>query len=1278
MVTRTRSKRPSKQAELQAGGPAHETNGNTAAVATTAVSGIRIVAIGASAGGLDAFIDLISAIPADTGLAFVLIQHLDPHHDSMLVGLLSGATAIPVQEVVDGMRIEPDHIYVIPPDTQMTVDHDILRLAPRTPRVPHRPLDTFFSSLAQDRASSAIGVVLSGSDADGARGLHAIRDAGGTTFAQTPDSAKFEIMPRAAAAAADFVLPPAGIAEQLVSIARAGRASESRQLPQPAAEEFERVIQLLRGFHPVDFGHFKRASLERRILRRVLLGNHDSLSSYADLLEKDPGAVETLYQDLLIGVTSFFREPVRFDALKTVVFPSVTQDRRAKDSIRVWVAGCSTGEEVYSLAMTLSEFLDGREDAPRISIYGTDINEQSLKKARAGFFTEQAVSGVSPERLARFFTPAPGGYKIAKALRELCVFAAHDVTRDPPYSRIDLVTCCNVLIYFDPELQKKAISLLQYAIAPGGFLMVGGSENLRGATSQLTPVSTKPLIYRKRQVPGALEAFVVDGRVAPRSPRPRIAIAPSAPLARRAGGGPAEDDDTFLATHLAPCGVLINERMDITRIRGDVAPFIALEPGEASFNLFGLIRHHEILAVLRPAVRRAIRERTRITKDDIHVTDGDERTCVGFDVIPYATSQAGQDHCWVLFRREPDSGQRKAESTVQQSEIDGLRQALGAAIDDREILADDAAAAAEEAQSSDEELRSTNEELETAKEELQSANEELSTLNDELRLRNTALVKMNDDIENLLGAVEIPILFIGTDLAVRRFNLTAGLLLNLRPDLNGRPLREVKSTLDISHLEKLVGAVIETGTPADVEVQDGAGDWRLLRIRPYRTSGGHIDGAIVAVLDINVLKRSVLVAEEATRAANMLSEASALLASSLDYETTLESLAKYSTAAFADWCAVDLINEDGSIRHLTVSHANPVLRDLAMQFQQAAFSEPERAPGAPQALRLRKSVLLTDIAETRLTGIQPEAKITQLIGALGVRSMISVPLIVRDKVLGTTTFSSSRRRYDAVDLQLAEELSQRAAVAIDTAMLFREAEAANRYKDAFLGTVAHELRTPLTSIIGWVQLAKVSPAMYAEALVRVDESANLLRLFVEDLLDVTRIREQKLNVEMADVDLAAVVQSAVEMTALSSSARGIHVRLHLVLSPAPVHGDRVRLLQVVWNLLSNAIKFTAPGGDIDVQLERAGGDARLSVKDTGAGISAAFAPHVFELYRQADETSSHLPGLGIGLSIVSQIVTLHGGTVEVESPGIGHGATFTVTIPLRESPKPRTGSEEPS
>ena len=1220
---------------------------------------MRVVGVGASAGGLDAFIDLVSAIPPDTGLAIVLIQHLDPRHHSLLTDIMAGVTAIPVREVTDGVAIERDHIYVIPPDSEMTVEGGVLRLKPRTSKVPHRPLDSFFCSLAEDRGDGAVGVVLSGNDADGAFGLQAIRDAGGITFAQTLESAKYQVMPRAAAAAADFVLPPAGIARQLVSLATRAESIVSRQGEPLETAEFERILGLLRTTHPVDFGHFKRATLERRILRRVLLGDHDGPAAYADFLERESDAVEALYQDLLIGVTSFFREPARFEALKSIVFPSIVEGRDSTDSVRLWVAGCSTGEEVYSLAIALLEFLDGRPNPPRITIYGTDINERSLRRARAAVYSLRALSGVAPERLERYFTPASGGHKIAKTVRELCVFAAHDVTRDPPYSRIDLAICSNVLIYFDPELQKKAVALLQYALAPGGFLMLGSSETLRGVAGQLVPVSAKPLIYGKRPVGGATAAIDVAGRAA----RSTHTATPSVPALQRPGLEASAEDDAFLGTCLAPCGVLVNEQMEITRVRGDIAPFVALEPGDASLNLFDLLRHREMGALLRPAVRRALRKGIPTTREEILVVEGEQLLSVSFDVIPYGLSSPPHDSCWVLFRVVPGRA-RKAKPARRPTELESLRRALAAAIEDRERLADETSAAAEEAQSSDEELRSANEELETAKEELQSANEELSTLNEELRLRNTALVRMNDDIENLLGAVEIPILFVGVDLAVRRFNITAGLLLNLRQEAIGKPLREAKSIVDVHRLESLVGAVMETAEGVDAEVQDEVGDWRLLRIRPYRTSGGAVEGAIVAILDINALKRNILVAEEATRDATMQSQASALLASSLDYETTLASLAQLSTASFADWCAVDLINDDGSIRHLTVSHANPVLRDLALQFQQVVFSMSENGPGAPQALRRRESVLLSDLAESRLSGLQPEPRVTQLIDALGVRSLISVPLIVRGKVLGTTTFSSSTRRYEKADLRLAEDLSQRAAIAIDTAMLFREAEAANRYKDTFLGTVAHELRTPLTSVLGWVQLARENPDMSEQALACIDESATLLRLFIEDLLDVARIREQKLRIDMAEVDLVDVVRSALDIA--EAGAHRNEVRLELSIGSAKLWGDRVRLLQVVWNLLSNAVKFSPPESPIDIRVERLGDDVRLSVVDRGVGISPEFLPHVFELYRQAEPKSSPRTGLGIGLSIVEQIVKLHGGAIRAESRGLDQGSSFIVTLPLSD------------
>lgn len=1233
------------------------------------VSAARVVAVGASAGGLEAFIELLSAIPAKTGLAFVLVQHLNPRHESMLADILTRAAATPVQQVTDGMRIERDHVYVIPPDREMTISNGVLTLAARASEVPHRPLDNFFRSLADDQQHAAIGIVLSGNDADGSAGLQAIRDAGGITFAQDTESAKFEVMPRAAAAAADLVLPPRDIAAHLTRIARQSAAPSQTESLIPRlgedAEAFDRILDLLRQTYQIDFRQHKQSSVQRRVLRRVLLGGFAGLRQYAESLKNNAADVEALYQDLLIGVTSFFREPEQFKVLNASVFPELVKNKTSNDTIRVWVAGCSTGEEVYSLAMSLVEYLESVPDAPKILIYGTDINEKALEKARIGLYGPRSVGNVSPAQLKRFFSEKNGAYKISKKVRELCVFARQDVTRDPPYSRIDLLTCCNVLIYFGPALQKKAVAMLHYSLVPDGFLMLGTSENLRSATTLFRSIGTTPLIYRK-QVSLSRHA---DVAFAASTPPARASVHPEAK--HSADADIHDRADSFLITHLVPCGVLVNDQMEVIRFRGDVNPYLTLNPGAATFNLFRLVRHREVLAALRPAMRTAVRDSTPVRIGEIHVAEGTQKRHIGFDIVPYQTGQSEPDLYWVLFHDRRASSARKSKGrqrsgqTDDQSEAPALRQALAAVVEDRERLADEASAAAEEAQSSDEELRSTNEELETAKEELQSANEELSTLNDELRTRNSSLTTMNDDLQNLLTAVEIPILFLGVDLRIRRFNTTARALFDLDSDSVGRPLTETRSSkIDVAILERLVTDVIQSKTDADVEIEEAGGRWRLARIRPYRTSDGAIDGAIVALVDIDTFKRSVLTAERATRNAKMLAEASALLASSLDYETTLASLTRLSTAEFSDWCAVDLINEDGTIRHLTVSHANPVLRELALQFQEVAFSEPEIAPGAPEAMRLRASVFLSDVAASRMTALRPEAKITQLIGALGVKSLISVPLIVREKILGTTTFASSTRRYEPADLQVAEEMSIRAATAIDTAMLFREAEAAIHYKDAFLGTVAHELRTPLTAIIGWVQLLKQAPHLKAEAFTQIEESANLMRVFIEDLLDVARIREQKLRMDMGEVDLAKMIRSAIDLTRLSALMKGVQVMVDILLSPAIVVGDSVRLLQVVWNLLSNAIKFTPAGGSVEIRLYRQENEACLEVHDTGVGISSDFIPHVFELFRQGDAEGQPSAGLGIGLAIVAQIANLHGGTVRAESPGLGLGSTFSVTLPL--------------
>jgi two-component system, chemotaxis family, CheB/CheR fusion protein len=436
--------------------------------------GVRIVAVGASAGGADAFAELFAALPSRTGLAFVVIQHLDASHTSMLAAILQRSTSMPVQQAEDGDRAEADKVYVIPPDRELSVTRGVLRLKARPGKVPHRPIDHFFLSLARDQQCRAVGVVLSGNDHDGSAGLQAIRDAAGITFVQD-DSAHFGVMPSAAASAADFVLRPADIAAQIVRIAAGGDP--------PAAdgdgERFGVVLRLVRERFGADFSSYKKPSIHRRILRRMLLDGYSDIDEYARGLASDERQLETLHQDLLIGVTAFFREPKQFEALRLAAFPALLPEART-EPFRVWVAGCSTGEEVYSVAMAVLEYLDGR-NVP-LTVFGTDINAKALEIARTGIYTERMLANVSPARRERFFTQVPGGFRISRQVRDLCVFARHDVANDPPYSNIDLLTCCNVLIYFGRELQQRALKAIHYALAPGGLLMLGTAESLR-ATS---------------------------------------------------------------------------------------------------------------------------------------------------------------------------------------------------------------------------------------------------------------------------------------------------------------------------------------------------------------------------------------------------------------------------------------------------------------------------------------------------------------------------------------------------------------------------------------------------------------------------------------------------------------------------------------------------------------------------------------------------------------------------------------------------------------------------
>lgn len=829
-----------------------------------------VAGVGASAGGLEAYTELLEAMSAKPGLALLLVSHLDPEHKSHLPEILARVSKMPVHEVAEGMKVEANRVYVIPPGTVMTLTDGHLTLGPRGPRAaPHMPIDHLFRSLAAIQKSRAVGVVLSGNGSDGAIGLQTIKAAGGLAFAQDEKTAQHPGMPRAASldGNVDHVLPPRDIARELVKIAGHPYATQE---PAPAPPPPERdpvleIIDLMRGRTAVDFTHYKQTTIRRRIFRRMALRSIQEPREYLAVLKGDAAEVQNLYQDFLIRVTQFFRDPEAFTALKEKVFPDLVEDQTPENPIRIWVAGCATGEEVYSLAIVLLEFLDGRPEFPPIKILATDLNEPALEKARLGLYLDNIEIDVSPERLRRFFVRADGHYQISKAVRELCVFSRHNLAVDPPFSRLDLVSCRNLLIYMDAALQKRVLPLLHYSLNPGGHLLLGTSESIGSATDLFEVVDSKNRIYRRHGINTLPLEFspslTREGRARPGGRDEPQTLWTALDVQREA--------DRVLLTRYCPVGVVADESMTVLQFRGRTSPYLEPAPGAASLDLFRMLREG-LLAEVRAAVHQAKTDNVVATRDGLRPTEDGEARIIRVEVVPFKVPPAGVRFFLILFQEVPPEGRPPPAPTVEaqpappdqkvaqlQQEIGAMRDYLQSVIEEQESTSEEIKSANEEILSANEELQSTNEELQTAEEEAQSANEELATVNEELRHRNAELARVNNDLMNLLSGVGIPIVMVGRDLRIRRFTPPAEKAFNLIQSDVGRPISNIIPNLVVDDFPGLITRVIDTLTPYEGEVRDKAGHWHSLRIRPYITQDNMIDGASIVLLDIDSIRRKV-------------------------------------------------------------------------------------------------------------------------------------------------------------------------------------------------------------------------------------------------------------------------------------------------------------------------------------------------------------------------------------------------------------------------------------
>ncbi|ADE15004.1 PAS sensor protein [Nitrosococcus halophilus Nc 4] len=1223
-----------------------------------------IVGIGASAGGLDSLKQLFNTLPDDSGMAFVLIQHLDPTHESLIVELLSRCTRMKVVQVKDQMPVEVNRVYAIPPNKFIAIRDRFLYLS--EPVLSHgirMPIDFFLRSLAEDQEEKAISIILSGTGSDGALGIKAIKNHGGMVMVQDPKTAQYEGMPSSAIVTGlvDFIQPVEdmpGILLQYTQHAYIKTVSKTTEAPSKIADTLHSILSVLRAKTKYDFRYYKKGTLLRRINRRLGLHHIEDMSRYLNFLRDNSTEATQLFKDLLIGVTGFFREEEAFKVLEEQVIAKLVQKKSVDAPIRVWVPACSTGEEPYSIAILLTEQIQAAKKNCPLQIFATDIDTEALEIARTGIYPENIAADISSERLRRFFIKENHTYQINKPIRESVLFAEQNLITDPPFSKLDLISCRNLLIYLEAEIQKKLIALFHFALNPGGYLFLGSTETISHQEGLFTPLSKKWRVYQRI---GAIQHHLVEFPIAFTGSKTGDIYAPAPPRPSEAARL-AELTQKALLEDYAPASVLVNPKYRVLYFYGPTDRYLRQPTGIPTDDLLTRIREGLHLK-LRAALHRATQEKQQITVPNAHIRAEGTYHRVKITVKPLQIPKTTEKLLLVSFQEEPErmlTEEHNTEVTAAEEtlirhleqELKTTKTELHSTIEELETSNEELKAANEEIMSMNEELQSTNEELETSKEELQSLNEELNTVNSQLQDKVEELTVTNNDLANLLQSPHITTLFLDREFRIKRYTPTITQLFNLIPTDIGRPISHIVHKFSNREaLLKEAATVLENLKPMEQEVHSDEDRWYIQRILPYQTEEHHIGGVVVTFIDITQRKQ---IENERQRLLVKIERERDKL------RTLIDGIS--DEVWFCDAQGHLSLANRAAATAFGVERTEALYQPLSAWLSRLEIYTPEGQPRTLEEAPLWRSLQGETLTHVEEIIRHPQTR------QLRSRQVSSAPLKTKTgEIMGAVAIARDITEEKEIETALREAKEKAVQASI--------------HKSQFLATASHDLRQPLQTL-SFLNDSLTEKLKDPEIRRLIDQQGALLRNMgdlLNTLLDINKLEAGMVKPQFTVFPVASLLNYLRNEFELHAREKGLNLRM--VPCSVMICSDRILLEQILENLLSNAIKHT-DRGKILLGCRRRSPNLRIEVWDTGIGIPQEQLKVIFQEFYQADNPArDQRRGLGLGLSIVERLAHLLDHSLDIRSTP-GKGSMFAIEVPMakenKEEPRESPPVEPPT